>query len=221
MITFRRKLLDESLARWSSRMSSPTLDIGGKKHGKRGVFRPPQALAKGWKYANLDPSGKPDTRCRAERLPFKDGAFGTIVMTEVLEYLEDPRGTFTEVNRVLRGGGMAFLSVPFLVPVHFDSEFDLSRQTISGLKALVASSGLAIEALEPMGSTLAVIHDLLTISCGYASPNRGSLANRAVTRLLSAVAGLAGRLDPLLKSQSGYITTGYFLVLRKPGDVRR
>lgn len=218
MITFRRRFLDERLSRWSGKIASPTLDLGGKKEGKRGSFRPPRHLLEGWVYANIDPAGRPDCRCAAETLPFKAGRFGSVIMTEVLEYLDEPSKAFAEIRRVLRDGGIALLSVPLLVPVHFDREFDKSRWTAAGLRKLASEGGLEVSSLEPMGSLFSVMHDLLTISCGYAAPDRERLGNRLARRLLGAVHGLVALLDGRFVAQSEYITTGYFLVLRKPGE---
>jgi SAM-dependent methyltransferase len=215
VITFRRKLLDDSLSRWSHGISIPVLDLGGKKTGKRGAFTPPESLRPGWVYANLDAANLPDCRCTAERLPFKDRSLGSVVMTEVLEYIGDPDGAFREIFRVLREGGQAFISVPLLVPVHFDLEYDRARFTASGLRAMAGKAGFSVVTIEPMGSTLAVIHDLLSITCGYAARNRQSLVNRVFRKVLAATAGIAGALDKRLIHQRLFITSGYFLVLRK------
>jgi ubiquinone/menaquinone biosynthesis C-methylase UbiE len=50
--------------------------------------------------------------CDAEKLPFKDGAFRTVFMTEVLEHLLAPEQAFLEIHRVLACGGEFILTVP-------------------------------------------------------------------------------------------------------------
>ena len=45
-------------------------------------------------------------------LPFADAAFDAAVLGEVLEHVEDDRGAFEEVARVLRPGGVLAVSVP-------------------------------------------------------------------------------------------------------------
>lgn len=44
-----------------------------------------------------------------QRLPFKDGAFGFVSMIETLEHLPDPCCALSEVERVLKAGGRAFI----------------------------------------------------------------------------------------------------------------
>jgi SAM-dependent methyltransferase len=46
------------------------------------------------------------------RLPFRTGAFATVISNSVLEHLGDLRGTLAEVRRVLRPDGRFWFSVP-------------------------------------------------------------------------------------------------------------
>lgn len=46
------------------------------------------------------------------RLPFADASFGAVVCTEVLEHVDEPRGVFAEMARVLRPGGLAYVTTP-------------------------------------------------------------------------------------------------------------
>lgn len=46
------------------------------------------------------------------QLPFADGSFGAVVCTEVLEHVVDAAPIFGEMARVLRTGGLAFVTTP-------------------------------------------------------------------------------------------------------------
>jgi SAM-dependent methyltransferase len=46
------------------------------------------------------------------RLPFGASAFAAVVCTEVLEHVDDPAAVFAELARVLRPGGMAYVTTP-------------------------------------------------------------------------------------------------------------
>jgi ubiquinone/menaquinone biosynthesis C-methylase UbiE len=48
----------------------------------------------------------------AEKMPFKDGSFKTVISNSVLEHIEDVEGVFKEVRRVLKTGGRFILLVP-------------------------------------------------------------------------------------------------------------
>jgi ubiquinone/menaquinone biosynthesis C-methylase UbiE len=47
-----------------------------------------------------------------ESLPFDDNSFGAVMLTEVLEHLQDDRATLKEIARVLRPGGVLLISTP-------------------------------------------------------------------------------------------------------------
>lgn len=64
-----------------------------------------------------------------ESLPFEDGVFETVVITETLEHLINPRKGLEEIHRVLKDGGKALISVPNGVdrqPTHYNT-FDITR----------------------------------------------------------------------------------------------
>lgn len=48
----------------------------------------------------------------AHRLPFPDGAFDLVIVSEVLEHIPDDRSAIAEANRVLRSGGTLAVTVP-------------------------------------------------------------------------------------------------------------
>lgn len=52
------------------------------------------------------------TEGMAETLPYPDGSFGFINISEVVEHVEDPRAVLMEAARVLQSGGSAYVSVP-------------------------------------------------------------------------------------------------------------
>jgi SAM-dependent methyltransferase len=49
---------------------------------------------------------------RGEELPFADGAFDLVLFAETLEHLDRPRATGREIVRVLRPGGLCYITTP-------------------------------------------------------------------------------------------------------------
>lgn len=45
-------------------------------------------------------------------MPFRSGAFDTVVVCDTLEHILDDRSALAECHRILRPGGMAILTVP-------------------------------------------------------------------------------------------------------------
>ncbi len=63
-----------------------------------------------------------------------DTSVDIIVCTEVLEHTRYTRETINEMHRILKPGGITFITIPFLYPVHSDD--DQWRFTLHGLKDL-------------------------------------------------------------------------------------
>jgi len=51
-------------------------------------------------------------RADATRLPFRDGTFGEVLASHLLEHIPDAKGAITELARVLRPGGTLEIRVP-------------------------------------------------------------------------------------------------------------
>jgi len=140
-------------------------------------------------------------------LPFVSSRFDTVLATDVLEHLSDPRSFVREVSRVLRTGGKLILGAPFLYWLHEEPN-DHHRLTSHQLRRLCAESGLEVVHLEAYGGPLAVLLDIT----GKVVP--GSMAARVVQslggRLLASRIG--ERLDRRKREQ---FPLGYCLVARK------
>ena len=212
MISCRRKLLDRLLAQNIALMKGRVLDIGGVNPNNRGTFLPPKDCIESWEFLNVDPSANPDYCCSAERIPIENGTIDTVILTEVLEYLANPGEVLSEIYRVLRGASHVLVSVPFLHPRHGDCDVDRSRLTPIRIREISEGVGFRVVTIEAMGSVGSVIFDILRVALGYAgSPRRRTLSNWVLARLRP----IFMLLDSMTKLQSTYITTGYFVVLKK------
>jgi len=81
-------------------------------------------------------------------LPFTDASFDGVVCLEVLEHVRDPAAVMMEIARVLKPGAKAWLSMPFLYPVH-DAPFDFQRFTEHGLRRDSTRAGLELTQFKP------------------------------------------------------------------------
>ena len=95
---------------------------------------------------------RPDVFADAHALPFPDASFDAVVCLEVLEHVRDPARVLREIARILRPGGRAWLSMPFLYPLH-DAPFDFQRFTEFGLRRDLGTAGLEPRAFHrPLGA---------------------------------------------------------------------
>jgi SAM-dependent methyltransferase len=89
------------------------LDLGREEvHGTRESLRALDALApeQGGTVPGAGPWGV--LRASGYRIPFSAESFDCVIVSEVLEHLDDDAAALAEVSRVLRPGGLLAVSVP-------------------------------------------------------------------------------------------------------------
>lgn len=91
-----------------------------------------------------------DIFASADNMPFDNEIFDSVLCTNVLEHVADMEAAFSEIRRVLKKGGYAIISVPFLYPVH-ESPYDYYRFTRHGLEYQLVKNGFEIERIISWG----------------------------------------------------------------------
>lgn len=71
----------------------------------------------------------------AQKLPFKDSSCDAIICEVSLEHIKDPVLAVQEMRRVLKGGGLIYITVPFIQGFH-NSPSDYYRWTKEGVREL-------------------------------------------------------------------------------------
>ena len=92
-----------------------------------------------------------------EPLPFPDASFDVVLCTQVLEHVEDSRQLAQEVERVLRPGGTAVVSAPFIFNQH-GVPHDYRRFTQYGIARALPGCRVERTCLQGgIGSSLAIL----------------------------------------------------------------
>lgn len=205
-----RKNLEAFLKNYST--DKKVLDVGSGGSSYARFF--PNRLT-----VDIDPDRKPDVVADAHNLPFKVGEFEIVLSTEMLEHVKDPFRVEREFWRILSPGGLLILSTRFVFPLH-DTPHDYWRFTKYGLRELFKEW----EIVELVSETqnFSAIGALLQRICFQSKLK----FNKPAKLALFLAAWLFSKLDWLTISEfgdikknakeNGLMTTGYYIVCRKP-----
>jgi SAM-dependent methyltransferase len=150
------------------------------------------------------------------RLPFADASFDTVLCTQVLEHVDGIEVAAAEIARVLRPGGHALVTVPFLYPTH-EAPYDFQRLTHLGLASLARRHGLEVLDVEAQGGPgMLVAHHAVLALTGVLRATRLERV-RAVRALVAAPQeALRSRVSTRLSGPAKVASLGYLLTARKP-----
>lgn len=90
---------------------------------------------------DIQPSSNIDIVADVLNSGLPDASFDTIISNQVIEHVRRPWIMIHEIARMLRSGGIAVITAPFLVPYHAHPG-DFFRYTEEGLRSLCQDSGL-------------------------------------------------------------------------------
>lgn len=144
------RIAERELARLAPDASGRLLDIGcGTKPYKR-LFSPYVTEHVGLDHVETlhDHIGI-DLFGTAYDIPAGDSVFDTVLCTAVLEHLEEPQVALREARRILRDGGLAIYTVPFIWHLHEEPR-DFYRYTPYVLEYLFKRAGFQIVSLRPL-----------------------------------------------------------------------
>lgn len=157
---FTRRALFEQMGK-AARQSSGgrLLDIGCGSRPYRSLFKVDSyvGLEVGKRGGHF--KGAPHVAYDGEALPFGEGVVDHVLLTEVLEHVFEPKLLLREIFRVLKPGGVLYLTVPFVWDAH-EVPFDFGRYTCFGLRHLLEREGFQVVYEERTGSYVTTLAQL-------------------------------------------------------------
>ena len=194
-------------------LSGHLIDIGCGTKPYQAIVSPYVSSHVGLDHAEtLHGLSKVDIVGTAYEIPVANGSFDSAICTSVLEHLEEPEHAIRECHRVLRSGGMAIYSVPFIWHLHEEPR-DFYRFSKYGLKYLFEKAGFAIVDIKGVSGFWGTfgqmfVYNLYRLNRG---PLRWLRVIDALAVVIQAVAYILDRIDC-----TEQWTSLYLVVARKP-----
>ena len=167
-IDIQWSLLERSLRAVAPRARGRLLDVGCGEKPYEAWFRDHVTSYIGIEHVATFAATAAGQRSKADvvygggRMPFKDGAFDTVLSVQVLEHTPDPGPLVAEMSRVLAPDGLLILTAPFQFRLH-EEPHDYFRYSPHGLRRLCEAAGLEIVETVQQGSLWSVLgHKLNT-----------------------------------------------------------
>jgi len=99
------------------------------------------------------------------RVPLADGSLDAVLSTQVLEHVADVQAYLREAHRLLRPGGLLYLSTHGAFILHRHPT-DFRRWTVDGLKYELEQAGFRVERIVPRIGIMAMSTHLRSIAIG-------------------------------------------------------
>jgi SAM-dependent methyltransferase len=147
----------------------------------------------------------------AYNIPVDDGSIDSILCTQVLEHLERPQDALFEFFRVLKKGGYAFITVPFLWHLH-EQPRDFFRYTQFGLKYMADHAGFEVMMIQDYGGFMMFVVTEIAYCIYFLTKNK---LFRPIQIILFNIFLLVGWLLNFIDPTKNRLPIGYLLVMRK------
>ncbi len=208
-----RELLYRSMRANARYISGDVLDIGaGSYHRYRGLF----TAAKSYRTLDNNILFFPDIVGSATAIPLQDASVDSIVCTQVLGDIENPRMAIQEFFRVLKNGGHVLLTESFFGELH-DEPCDYWRFTEFGLQKLFENAGFSVIVVERRGGFFTVLSQLrirYCINLFNLYQHWWSVFCNPFFRVDGWIAKVLDRFDSSASNRK--FTLGYTVVAKKP-----
>lgn len=129
------------------KITGEVLDYGG---GQNAMYLKLLPDANSISSANIDPKIEPTHLVQpGAPLPFNDNSFDHVICFNTLEHIYDAFDSVKEIQRVLKPGGQAIITVPFIFRIHGHPD-DFSRHTPSWWQETCERTGFSTLELQPL-----------------------------------------------------------------------
>lgn len=149
---FIRYAFYKNIRRYIPQLKGKLLDFGCGRKPYENLFNVTEYIGVDMIETGHDhKNSKIDVYYDGKRLPFNDSIFDSLFCSEVLEHVFNPEEILPELNRVLKPGAKALITVPFSWNEH-EMPYDYARYSSEGIKNLLEKNGFKIIELTKSGN---------------------------------------------------------------------
>lgn len=196
---FTRLGLYKNIKELSHLISGRILDAGCGNKPYKNLFLSDEYIGMDIEHgAHIHRNENVDVFYDGKKFPFEDNSFDSIISSEVLEHVFNPKEHLSEIYRVLKPGGKFLISVPFLWDEH-EQPYDYARYSSFGLGYLLKTNGFEVIEQRKSIADIRVIFQIIdiyiykkTLWC------RKGIFNYIVTILLNAPFNIMGEIFNLV-----------------------
>lgn len=148
---FIRRDLFRGIKGFAPKLSGKLLDFGCGRKPYENLFTVSEYIGVDIEETGHDhTNSKVDVYYDGKHIPFENETFDSLFFSEVLEHLFNPEELLPEINRVLKPGANALITVPFCWNEH-EVPYDYGRYTSFGIRHLLEKHGFRIIELKKTG----------------------------------------------------------------------
>ncbi len=158
-----------------------TLDVGGGNSKYRKLIIP---YVNEYLVSDLYPSPGVDFIEDARRLKQTDKTYDTVLSFQVLEHIDNTSAVVSEMYRILKDGGVAIVTAPFIAAEHGHPS-DYHRFTVEGMRWYFEQVGFNIIEAGKQGSTFTMISELFRFGLLNPYKKHGRIKSAIINRILN------------------------------------
>lgn len=145
-------------------------------------------------------------------LPLENSTYDTVILSDVLEHIKEPKALLNEINRIMICNGVLFLNVPFFYWLH-EEPHDYYRYTKYALLTMAEESGFEVVEFETLGGVPEIFADILAKTT-IRIPSIGKLLAGSIQKLASIFIRMKmGK--KISKVTSNQFPFGYAMIVKK------
>jgi SAM-dependent methyltransferase len=215
---FARKGLYQNMVKLAKNIKGKTLDVGcGQK--------PYEKFCNSSEYIGLEIDTSKNRKFKkadyfydGKIFPFKNCEFDSIIINEVFEHVFNPDEFLSEINRVIKRGGILLMSVPFFWDEH-EQPFDYGRYSSFGLQYILRKHGFQIVEFKKSINDIRVIFQLLHCYIYKKTFTKNGYLNLIITFMLMSPFNIIGELLSKLLPKNNDLYLDNIVLVRKEKNV--